>query len=198
MKLMIRFFDILLSLLGLLILLPFFLFIALFIILETKGGVFYTQERVGKNGKDFSLYKFRSMRSGSDKKGLLTVGKDSRITRTGAFIRRYKLDELPQLFNVFKGDMSLVGPRPEVRKYVDMYKPEQLKVLSIRPGITDYASIEYADENTLLANSSDPEKTYIEQIMPDKIKYNLKYIYNYTLSEYCKIIFLTIYKVILR
>lgn len=195
---MIRFCDILFSLLGLLILWPFFLLIALAIVLESRGGVFYTQQRVGRNGKDFLLYKFRSMRSDSDKKGLLTVGKDHRITQIGIFIRKYKLDELPQLCNVLKGEMSLVGPRPEVRKYVNIYTPEQMKVLSVRPGITDYASIEYVDESTCLSNSADPEKTYIEQVLPDKIKYNLKYINNYTLHEYFKIIFLTFYKVISR
>ncbi|MEG1573289.1 MAG: sugar transferase, partial [Bacteroidales bacterium] len=153
--------------------------------------------RVGRHNRDFCLYKFRSMSVGSDQKGLLTVGaKDTRITSIGYFLRKYKLDELPQLFNVLKGDMSLVGPRPEVRKYVNLYTPQQKQVLSVRPGITDYASIEYADENTLLGSSPDPDKTYIEQILPDKIRYNLKFIQNRSLKEYFKIIFLTLRKIV--
>ena len=143
------------------------------------------------------MYKFRSMRVGSDKKGLLTVGgRDPRVTRVGAFIRKYKLDELPQLFNVLKGDMSLVGPRPEVRKYVDLYTPEQRKVLSVRPGITDYASIEYMDENTILGQAEDPDKAYVDQIMPDKIRYNMKYIEHRSVKEYFKVVFLTVVHII--
>ena len=194
---MIRFFDILFSIIGLILLLPLFLILYLAICIESRGGGFYRQIRVGKNGVDFSLYKFRSMRVGSDAKGLITVGgRDPRITNVGYFIRRYKLDELPQLFNVLMGDMSFVGPRPEVRKYVDLYTAEQCRVLSVRPGITDYASIEYVDENTLLAASSNPEKTYIEDIMPDKIRFNMKFINNRSVSEYFKIIGLTIIKII--
>ena len=137
------------------------------------------------------------MRVGSDAKGLITVGgRDPRITRSGYFIRKYKIDELPQLWNVLKGDMSLVGPRPEVEKYVNLYTPEQRKVLSVRPGITDYASIEYVDENEILSKSDDPDKTYIEEIMPDKIRYNMKYINNRSIAEYFKIIFLTAFKII--
>lgn len=191
-----RFFDILCCLSGLLVLSPLFFFIAVWIKLDSKGQVFYKQLRVGRNNKDFILYKFRSMRTDSDKKGLLTVGnRDPRVTNSGYFLRKYKLDELPQLINVFKGDMSLVGPRPEVRKYVDFYTPEQMKVLSVKPGITDYASIEYVDENTLLSTSENPEKTYIEIILPDKIKLNMKYIEKQTMMEYFKIIFLTILRV---
>ncbi len=194
---MIRFFDILFSIIGLILLSPLFLILYLAICIESRGGGFYRQIRVGKNGVDFSLYKFRSMRVGSDAKGLITVGgRDPRITNVGYFIRRYKLDELPQLFNVLMGDMSFVGPRPEVRKYVDLYTAEQCRVLSVRPGITDYASIEYVDENTLLAASSNPEKTYIEDIMPDKIRFNMKFINNRSVSEYFKIIGLTIIKII--
>lgn len=149
---MIRFFDIFFSALGLLVLSPVFLVIYLLIRLESKGPGFYIQERIGKDGKPFGLYKFRSMRIGSDNQGLITIGShDSRITRIGYFIRKYKFDELPQLLNVLKGDMSLVGPRPEVRKYVEMYTEEQRKVLSVKPGITDYASIEYVNENEILA-----------------------------------------------
>ena len=194
---MTRLFDIIFSALGLVILWPLLLIIWLLIVLESRGGGFYTQERIGKDGVPFRLYKFRSMRPDSDKGSLITIGgHDSRITKTGFFIRKYKLDELPQLWNVLKGDMSLVGPRPEVRKYVDLYTPEQRVVLRVRPGITDYASIEYADENEILGKADDPERTYIEQIMPEKIRYNLKYINHPTVGEYFKIIFLTFKKII--
>ena len=194
---MIRFFDILFSLLGLFFLFPVFFLLYLAIRLESKGSGFYKQLRVGRGGRDFYVYKFRSMRVGADKKGLITVGgRDPRITRIGYFIRKYKLDELPQLFNVLKGDMSIVGPRPEVRKYVDLYTEEQQKVLSVRPGITDYASIEYVDENLILGKAEEPDKAYVELIMPDKIRYNMKYINNQSLKEYFKIIFLTFWTII--
>ena len=194
---MIRFLDIFFSFCGLLLFLPVFLILYLFIRIESKGPGFYSQIRVGKGGKDFRLYKFRSMRVGADKKGLITVGgRDSRITRVGYFIRKYKLDELPQLWNVLLGDMSLVGPRPEVRKYVDMYTEDQWKVLSVRPGITDYASIENVDENEILANAIDPDKVYVEQIMPDKIRYNMKYIQSCSVWEYFKVIILTIVHIV--
>ena len=193
----IRFFDFVLSLLGLVILAPIFIVLAAWIKIDSVGPVFYKQIRVGQNGKDFGLFKFRSMVVDADKKGLITVGgRDPRITRSGYFIRKYKLDELPQLINVLVGDMSLVGPRPEVRKYVELYDDDQNKVLSVKPGITDYASIEYMDENEILGKSTDPEKTYIEEIMPEKIKYNMKYIKNRNLIEYFKIIFLTVLKII--
>ncbi len=194
---MIRFFDILFSFLGLVVLSPLFVCLYAAVCLESKGGGFYRQKRVGKDGREFTLYKFRSMRVGADRKGLLTVGgKDPRITRTGAFIRKYKLDELPQLFNVLKGDMSLVGPRPEVPRYVAFYTPEQRKVLTVRPGITDYASIEYFNENEILGKAEDADRAYIEQIMPDKIRYNMKYIENRSAKEYFKVIFLTLRKLI--
>ena len=194
---MIRFFDFVLSLVGLVILAPIFIVLAVWIKIDSVGPVFYKQIRVGQNGKDFGLFKFRSMVVDADKKGLITVGgRDPRITRSGYFIRKYKLDELPQLINVLVGDMSLVGPRPEVRKYVELYDDEQNKVLSVKPGITDYASIEYMDENEILGKSTDPEKIYIEEIMPEKIKYNMKYIKNRSLIEYFKIIFLTVLKII--
>ena len=194
---MTRFFDLLFSFLGLIVLSPFFLLMALLIAADSRGGVFYCQTRVGKNGKDFRLYKFRTMASGSDKKGLITVGaKDARITKVGYFLRKYKLDELPQLINVLKGEMSLVGPRPEVRKYVEMYTPEQRRVLSVRPGITDYASIEYVDENRILGEAEDPDKAYIEKIMPDKIRYNMRYIEHKGVGEYFKIIFLTFWSIV--
>ena len=193
---MTRFFDVIFSLVGIIILLPFFFIIYLLIVIESKGGGFYRQKRVGKNGRDFNLLKFRSMRVGSDKKGLITVGeKDSRMTKMGSFIRRYKIDELPQLFNVLKGDMSIVGPRPELRHFVELYTIEQLKVLSVRPGITDYASIEYVDENKILGSAANPEKVYVEQIMPHKIQLNMKYIQNQNLKEYFKVIFLTVFQI---
>ena len=189
---MTRLFDILFSAFGLVVLSPLFLIIYILIRLESRGPGFYCQERIGKDGVPFGLYKFRSMRTGADKGSLITVGEhDNRITRIGYFLRRYKLDELPQLWNVLKGDMSLVGPRPEVRKYVDMYTEEQRKVLSVKPGITDYASIEYVNENEILGNASDPDKVYVEQVMPDKIKLNMRYIRNRSLVEYFKIILLT-------
>lgn len=189
---MIRFFDILFSALGLIVLSPLFLVLYLLIRLESRGGGFYSQQRIGRGGKPFRLYKFRSMRVGSDKKGLITIGEhDNRITRTGAFIRRYKLDELPQLWNVLTGDMSLVGPRPEVEKYTSLYTPEQRRVLDVRPGITDWASIEYVDENRILGEASDPDKAYVEQIMPAKIALNMRYINHRTVSEYFRIIFAT-------
>ena len=189
---MIRLFDILFSAIGLLLLLPVFLLIYIVIRLESKGGGFFVQERIGKDGKPFGLYKFRTMRTGSDSKGLITIGEhDERITRFGYFLRRYKLDELPQLWNVLKGDMSLVGPRPEVRKYVDLYTEEQREVLKVKPGITDYASIAYVNENEILGSADDPDQAYIEQVMPDKIKLNMRYIHNKSIVEYFKIIFLT-------
>ena len=185
------------SSLGLVLLSPVFLVVSLCIVVDSRGGVFYRQTRVGKDGKDFRLYKFRSMRGGADKRGLITVGaKDARITRVGYFLRKYKLDELPQLLNVLKGEMSLVGPRPEVRKYVEMYTAEQRKVLSVVPGITDYASIEYVDENRILGEATDPDRAYVEEIMPDKICYNMKYINHRTVGEYFKIIFLTLWSIV--
>ena len=187
-----RLFDIVASGCGLLVLSPVLILVAIWIKLDSTGPVFYRQVRVGRNNKDFRIFKFRSMRVGADKGSLVTIGgRDPRVTRSGYFIRKFKLDELPQLINVFVGDMSLVGPRPEVRKYVDLYTEEQRKVLSVRPGITDYASIEYVDENEILGKAEDPDRTYIEVIMPDKIKYNMKYINNCSVYEYLKVIFLT-------
>lgn len=194
---MIRIFDIVFSFVGILICFPLFIIIYLLIVIESKGGGFYIQKRVGRNNIDFSLYKFRSMRVGSDKKGLITIGgRDPRMTRVGYFIRRFKLDELPQLLNVFVGDMSFVGPRPEVRKYVEMYDEAQRKVLSVRPGITDYASIEYVDENEILGSATDPEKVYIEEIMPHKIRLNMKFIEHKSIKEYFYIIFLTFWHIV--
>jgi lipopolysaccharide/colanic/teichoic acid biosynthesis glycosyltransferase len=191
-----RGFDIIIAFFGLLVLLPFLLILALAILIDSPGGVFYRQVRVGKNEKPFRIFKFRSMRSGSDKKGLLTVGSsDMRITKVGKFIRNYKLDEFAQLINVLIGDMSLVGPRPEVPKYVEMYNAEQKKVLQVKPGITDYASIEYSNENELLAKSKNPEKTYIEEIMPAKLALNKKYIETMSLKTDIQIIWMTLKKV---
>ena len=185
-----RLFDILISGLGLLALSPLFIVVAVWIKVDSQGPVFYRQTRVGKGNKDFHLLKFRSMVSDADKSGLLTVGgHDSRVTRAGYFIRKYKLDELPQLINVFLGYMSLVGPRPEVRKYVDMYTPEQLHVLDIRPGITDAASIKYRNENDLLAAADNPEQYYIDVIMPDKLRINLEYVAHHSLIGDLKLIF---------
>ena len=194
---MIRLFDFLFSILGLVILSPLFAIVAIWIKFDSSGPVFYKQIRVGKDNKDFRLFKFRSMVTDAENKGLITVGgRDPRVTRSGYFIRKYKLDELPQLINVLIGEMSLVGPRPEVRKYVDLYDEEQRKVLSVKPGITDYASIEYIDENEILGKADNPEKVYIEHIMPEKIKYNMKYINNRSIKEYFKIVFLTLEKIV--
>lgn len=194
---MIRFFDLIFSIMGLVMLSPLFIVLYLLIRIESKGGGFYSQERIGKNGKPFKLYKFRSMRIGSDKKGLITIGeKDNRITKTGFILRKYKLDELPQLWNVFIGDMSLVGPRPEVKKYTDLYTEEQKQVLHVRPGITDWASIKYVDENKILGESKTPDEAYVNLIMPNKIKLNMVYIQNQTLGEYFKIIFTTFKEIV--
>ena len=194
---MIRFFDLIFSIMGLVILSPLFIVLYLLIRIESKGGGFYSQERIGKNGKPFKLFKFRSMRIGSDKKGLITIGeKDNRITKTGFILRKYKLDELPQLWNVFIGDMSLVGPRPEVKKYTDLYTEEQKQVLQVKPGITDWASIKYVDENKILGESKDPDDAYVNLIMPNKIKLNMVYIQHQTLGEYFKIIFTTFKEIV--
>lgn len=185
--------------LGLLALSPLFLVLAVWIKSDSAGPVFYRQVRVGRYNRDFRLFKFRSMRVGSDKKGLITVGgRDPRVTRSGYFIRKYKLDELPQLINVLLGDMSLVGPRPEVRKYVEMYTPEQLHVLDVRPGITDMASIRYRNENELLAEAEDPEAFYIKVVMPDKLKINLEYVAKHSFGFDMKLIFKTIREIVAK
>lgn len=194
-----RLFDILFSLIALTIGLPFALIIALLILADSKGRVLYKQSRVGRNNVDFQLYKFRTMCTGADKGSLITVGgDDARITKVGRFLRKYKIDEFPQFLNILKGEMSIVGPRPEVRKYVDMYTPEQMRVLSVRPGLTDYASIRYVNENELLATSPDPEKTYIEEIMPDKLKLNLKYIDEQSVGTDLRIILMTLKAIVVR
>lgn len=194
-----RTFDIVASGLGLIILSPVFIILAVWIKADSRGPVFYRQVRVGRNNRDFRLFKFRSMRPDSDKLGLITVGgHDPRVTRSGYYIRKYKLDELPQLINVFIGDMSLVGPRPEVRKYVDMYTPEQMRVLSVRPGITSLASIRYRNENDILAAADDPDRAYIERVMPDKIAIDLEYVDRATLWDDIKLIFSTFREIIVK
>jgi lipopolysaccharide/colanic/teichoic acid biosynthesis glycosyltransferase len=192
-----RVFDVFFSTIILLFFFPFGLILSIFILLESRGGVFYRQERMGKNGVPFKLLKFRSMRQNADKQGKLTVGmKDARITKTGYFIRKYKLDEFPQFINVLKGDMSIVGPRPEVKEYVDLYTAEQREILNVKPGITDLASLEYFDENRLLGESNDPHATYINEIMPAKITLNKRYLANPTLSNDLKIMWMTFKKMI--
>jgi lipopolysaccharide/colanic/teichoic acid biosynthesis glycosyltransferase len=191
-----RCFDIFFSLLGIIILSPLLIVIALTVALTSRGGAFYRQERVGKNGKIFRLLKFRTMRPLADREGQITIGgRDSRITGTGYFLRRYKLDELPQLFNVLSGSMSLVGPRPEVPRYVAMYSEEQKKVLEVRPGITDYASLEYFHENELLGRSRNPEETYVNEVMPAKLALNLRYINEAGLMTDLKIIARTLARI---
>lgn len=190
-----RIFDIVSSVVVLLICSPLLVFISIWIVLDSKGGVFYKQIRIGKDKKEFRLLKFRSMRPNSDKSGQLTVGNDSRVTKVGRFIRKYKLDELPQLINILKGDMSVVGPRPEVPKYVNLYTQEQLKVLTVLPGLTDYASIEYLDEQKVLGKAENPEKKYIEDVMPKKLALNLKYINEQNLRVDLHLIFKTISKI---
>lgn len=192
-----RTFDIIASGLGLLFLSPLFIILAIWIKSDSKGPVFYKQVRVGRYNKDFYLYKFRSMYLDSDKKGLITIGnKDPRVTKSGYFIRKYKLDEFPQLINVFKGDMSLVGPRPEVRKYVDLYTPDQLQVLSVRPGITDLASIRYRNENEILEKADNPDQYYIDVVMQDKLNINMEYVKSYSFLNDIKLIFKTFWAII--
>lgn len=191
-----RLFDIVSSGIGLLCLAPVFVVMAIWIKFDSRGPVFYRQTRVGRYGRDFRIFKLRSMRVGSDKGRQITVGeRDPRITRFGYFIRRYKIDELPQLINVFLGDMSVVGPRPEVRKYVDLYSEEQRKVFQVRPGITDLASIKYRNENELLSQVDDPDTYYIDVIMPDKLTINLEYIRHQSFMGDIKIIFNTLFKI---
>ena len=194
-----RLFDILASGLGLVVLSPLFAVLAVWIKADSRGPVFYRQTRVGRDNKDFRLFKFRSMRPDSDKLGLITVGgHDPRVTRSGYYIRKYKRDELPQLINVFKGDMSLVGPRPEVRKYVDMYTPAQMRVLSVRPGITSLASIRYRNENDILAVADDPDRCYVEKVMPDKLAIDLEYVGRATLWNDIRLIFSTFKEIIAK
>lgn len=192
-----RIFDLFFAFLGIMLLLPIYLLIAIFIKLDSKGEILYKQERIGKDGIPFYVLKFRTMVPDAFSKGALTVGsRDPRVTRVGFYLRKYKLDELPQLFNVLFGEMSFVGPRPEVKKYTDLYNENQRVVLSVKPGITDYASIKYRNENDLLAQSSDPEKLYIEEIMPEKLNLNLKYINDNNVFKDIKIIINTFYTIV--
>ena len=192
-----RLFDLIASGLGLIVLSPLFLIIAIWIKLDSKGAVFYRQVRVGRNNKDFRIFKFRSMRVGADKGSLVTIGgRDPRVTRSGYWIRKFKLDELPQLINVFIGDMSLVGPRPEVRHYVDYWTPEQMHVLDVRPGITDPASIKFRNENELMEQAEDPEKYYIEVIMQEKIKLYLEYVEKHNFFYDLGLIFKTFWVIV--
>lgn len=193
-----RFFDIVASLLGLIVLSPLLLVVAIWVKMDSEGPVFFRQVRVGRYNKDFRIFKFRSMRVGSDKGSQVTIGgRDPRVTRSGYFIRKFKIDELPQLINVLVGDMSLVGPRPEVRHYVDYWTPEQMRVLDVRPGITDPASIRFRNENELLAKAKNPEKYYVEVIMPQKIKLYLDYVNQASFWYDLKLILQT-FKVIIR
>jgi lipopolysaccharide/colanic/teichoic acid biosynthesis glycosyltransferase len=181
------------------VLLPVFFVIWLAVRLDSHGPGFFMQTRVGRGNKDFRLFKFRTMRMDAEKSGQLTVGgRDPRITRAGHFLRKYKIDELPQLFNVLLGDMSFVGPRPEVRRYVDLYTPGQKQVLSVRPGITDYASLRYFNENEILGKSAQPEQDYIRVIMPEKLALNLEYMRNRSLARDIGIIFQTIARILTR
>lgn len=190
-----RIFDIVASVLVLIILFPFLLIVSVWIALDSRGGIFYKQMRVGKKGKKFGLLKFRSMQINDDSNGQITVGADNRITKAGKFIRRYKIDEFPQLLNIIVGQMSIVGPRPEVPKYVEMYTVEQQKVLDILPGLTDYATLEYIDEQKLLGAADDPEKVYVQEVMPAKLALNLKYVSERNLGLDLKLIFKTIFKI---
>lgn len=192
-----RLFDVVASGVGLLLLSPLFLLVAIWIKLDSPGPVFYRQVRVGQYNQDFRIFKFRSMRVGADKGSLVTIGgRDPRVTRSGYFIRKFKVDELPQLINVFIGDMSLVGPRPEVRHYVDYWTKEQLHVLDVRPGITDPASIKFRNENELLEKAEDPEKYYIEVIMQEKLRLYLEYVENHSFWYDIKLIFQTFVAII--
>ncbi len=191
-----RLFDIFSSLLVLILLAPVFIVVAIFILFDSKGGVFYRQNRVGKGEKEFGLYKFRTMRPDSDGVKITVGDRDPRVTAIGYYLRKYKLDELPQLLNILIGEMSVVGPRPEVKQYVDLYTPEQLKVLTVKPGLSDLATLEYVKEAELLAQAENPEKTYVEEIMPDKLNLNLQYIREQSFALDLKIIFKTIGKIV--
>jgi len=194
-----RIFDIVFSCLGLILLAPVLVVLAIIIKLDSKGPVLFIQPRVGLNNKDFNIFKFRTMQMESDKKGLLTLGnKDSRITKVGYFLRRYKIDEFPQLLNIVIGDMSFVGPRPELRKYVNYYPQEDLSVLSVRPGITGLASIEFRNEVELLKAAKDPENYFIESIIPEKLKLNKLYIEKRSFWFDLKLIIITIYRVLTK
>lgn len=190
-----RIFDIVSSFFFLVLIFPLFILISILIKIDSKGPIFFKQIRVGKNNKDFLLLKFRTMRVDQKSSSLITVGNDSRITNVGNFLRKYKLDELPQLINILKGEMSVVGPRPEVRKYVDMYSNSQLEILSVKPGLTDPSSIKFSNESELLGTAENPEKYYIETLMPLKILISLKYIRTQSFAGDLRIIFQTFSKI---
>lgn len=191
-----RLFDLVSSSIVLVILFPILFLVAMLIVLDSKGGIFYRQIRVGKDGREFGLLKFRTMHPNMDQVQITVGHRDPRVTRVGYYLRKFKVDEFPQLLNILKGEMSVVGPRPEVPKYVAMYNEEQQKVLSVKPGLTDFASLEYVHESELLAASDNPEKTYIEEIMPHKLSLNLKYIQEKSLSTDVKLIVRTILKIL--
>ncbi|MFT4752510.1 MAG: lipopolysaccharide/colanic/teichoic acid biosynthesis glycosyltransferase [Salibacteraceae bacterium] len=191
-----RTFDVLSSLVVLLLVSPFFVLVSTLIIFDSKGGVFYKQKRVGENQVLFCLYKFRTMRPDSDQVKITVGDRDPRVTSVGYYLRKFKLDELPQLINILKGEMSVVGPRPEVKQYVDLYSKEQLQVLTVKPGLSDLATLEYVKESELLSKSCHPEKTYVEEIMPDKLRLNLKYIELQSFALDLEIIFKTFAKII--
>ena len=194
-----RLFDVVFSVVGLIPLFPILLLISILIKLDSKGPVLFIQGRVGKNNTDFNIYKFRTMRVQSDKKGLLTLGNnDSRITKMGYFLRRYKMDEFPQLINILKGDMSFVGPRPELRYYVNFYNDDAMKIFEVRPGITGLASLKYRNEVELLKAAKDPEEFFIKTIIPDKLKYNKEYLRKQNFFFDLKLIGLTVVKVITK
>ena len=194
-----RCFDMVFSFIGLILLTPLLLLISFIIIIDSKGPVFFIQGRVGKNNKDFNIYKFRTMRIQSESKGLLTLGNhDFRITQVGYFLRRYKIDEFPQLLNILKGDMSFVGPRPELRYYVNFYSEDDLRIFEVRPGITGLASLKYRNEVELLKAAENPEEFFIKTIIPDKLKYNKAYIKRRNFFFDLKLIFITIVKVVTK
>ncbi|TGV03967.1 sugar transferase [Flavivirga rizhaonensis] len=194
-----RSFDVVLSIIGLCVLSPFLILISVLIILDSKGPILFVQGRVGKNNIDFNIFKFRTMRVQSQNKGLLTLGNnDSRITKVGYFLRRYKIDEFPQLINILKGDMSFVGPRPELRHYVNFYSEDDMQIFSVRPGITGLASLKYRNEVELLKAAKDPEDFFINTIIPDKLKYNKEYIRKRNFFFDLKLIGLTVIKVIIK
>lgn len=191
-------FDLFFSLIGIIITIPIFILVSIMIKLTSKGPIIFKQERVGKNKKIFYIYKFRTMTDCDDRASdrQVTVINDQRITRIGRILRKYKIDELPQLYNVLKGDMSFVGPRPEVKKYVKFYEEEYDEILKIKSGITDLASIEYIDENTIISKYSDPEKIYIEEVLPKKLMLNKRYIEEMSIKNDILLILKTIKKII--
>lgn len=194
-----RIFDVMMAITGIIMILPLLMIISIVVILDSSGGVIYSQNRVGRNKINFQLFKFRTMKKGADHGSLLTIGNhDQRITKSGYWLRKYKLDELPQLFNVLIGDMSFVGPRPEVMKYVALYDDQQQRILSVKPGLTDWASLAFIDEDELLGTAKNPETFYIQHIIPLKINHNLKYIDHHNLWIDIKIIFLTIKSILLK